>query len=90
MVTIFTKYLGATNTRGSRIKATASCGPTVTVPYDHAAKDPHNVAARALAARLGASGTWHRGPSLDGRGYVYVLDGAIDPLFVAAPREVTS
>lgn len=31
---VVTRYLGPTNTRGARIKATCSAG-SVTVPYDH-------------------------------------------------------
>lgn len=39
-------------TIGARITATAA-GRRVTVGYDHAERDPHVVAARALAAKLG-------------------------------------
>lgn len=54
---IQTKYLPATNTRGSRIKAwRVDCdhnGKTesVTVSFDHGAGDPHDNAARAWIAR---------------------------------------
>lgn len=40
MKAIETKYLQATNTRGSRIKATAG-GMSVTVPYDPSKSDAH-------------------------------------------------
>lgn len=52
---IKTKYLCPTNHKGSRIKATASGGQTLTIPYDHALNvdDLHTKAAMALAARLG-------------------------------------
>lgn len=47
---ITTKYLGPTNTRGARIKATAACG-SITIPWDHAldACGNHHAAACALA-----------------------------------------
>ena len=35
MIAIQTKYLGPTNTRGSRIKAWTSSGFSVTIPYPH-------------------------------------------------------
>lgn len=74
MVTITTKYLGPTNTRGSRIKATASSGPSVTIGYDPALNSGpnHDAAARKLMERLGAAGVWHRGPARTG--YIYILE----------------
>lgn len=68
---IITKYLPATNYKGSRIKATASAG-SVTIPYPHAASsnDCHKLAAVALAKRLGWYGEWIAG-SLD-KGEVFV------------------
>lgn len=35
MIAIQTKYIGATNTRGSRIKAFTSSGFSVTIPYPY-------------------------------------------------------
>ncbi len=55
MVAIETKYLGATDTKGSRIKASAN-GHSVTVGYDHAKNqgaEVHSVAALALCRKLG-------------------------------------
>lgn len=51
---ILTRYLGPTDTRGSRIKATAGGGSSVTVAWDHAADvgDNHAAAAAALAGKL--------------------------------------
>jgi hypothetical protein len=70
---ITTKYLGPTNSRGSRIKATAAAGP-ITIPYDYAgnADSRHAKAAKALALKLGWSGLWVAGglPSEDGNVYV--------------------
>lgn len=54
MQAIQTKYMGPTNTRGSRIKATAAAG-SITVGYDHAldVEGNHVAAAKALCAKLG-------------------------------------
>ena len=51
---ITTRYLGPTNPRGARVKATCEAG-THTLPYDHALSPfaNHATAARALVALLG-------------------------------------
>jgi hypothetical protein len=68
-IAILTKYLGATNTRGSRIKATAKRGRetvTMTVPYDHAASDAFQVGAEALRDKYWPGETLYRaGVTLD-------------------------
>ena len=53
MQAIQTKYLPATNTRGSRIKATCAAG-SVTIGYPHelSGQAVHRAAAEALAAKL--------------------------------------
>ena len=53
MQAIHTKYLPATNTRGSRIKATAGAG-SVTIPYPHelSGQAVHRAAAEALCVKL--------------------------------------
>lgn len=73
---ISTKYLGATNYRGSRVKARSSSGLSLTVSWDDAlgSDENHTAAARALAAKLGWSGRWVAGGASDGRGNVYVND----------------
>lgn len=60
MQAIETRYLGPTNTRGARIKATSASGISRTVPYDHAenSEGAHWQAAKALAESLGWSGYW--------------------------------
>lgn len=70
---IVTKYLGPTNHRGSRVKATAQAG-SITVSWDHAlsVEDNHKAAARALVTRWGWDGDWHGGATPDGGGYVFV------------------
>jgi hypothetical protein len=73
---IATKYLGATNTRGGRIKATAWGGST-TVPYDYAldVQDNHKAAADDLIAKMGWTGTFAQGGNTDGTGYYFVNVG---------------
>jgi hypothetical protein len=76
---IETKYLKATNVRGSRIKATALAG-SLTVGYDYAldAAGNHAAAAQALIARLGWTGTFAQGGNAAGNGYVFVnIEGAL-------------
>jgi hypothetical protein len=75
---IETKYLGATNTKGGRIKATAAAG-SVTVGYDHALNTDsnHKAAADALIAKMGWAGTFAQGGNAKGDGYVFVnVEGA--------------
>ena len=82
--TITTRYIPATNTRESRVKATASGqGGTLghspqlsmTIPFDSGldVDDAHKKAALALAKRLGWSGRWVGGESADRRGLTFVL-----------------
>ena len=56
---IVTKYIGPTNVRGSRVKATADAG-SLTLGWDHAldSEANHHRAARALAEKYGWSGDW--------------------------------
>lgn len=46
-IAIVTKFIGPTNTRGSRVKATLPSGKSVTIDWDHAldSTDNHNRAA---------------------------------------------
>ena len=83
---IETRYLGPTNTRPGRIKASAWAG-SVTVDYDHGlnADENHRAAAMALAAKCGAhaeqfggksiwtEGTWTQGGNAKGTGYVFTV-----------------
>ena len=71
---ILTRYHGPTNSRGSRITATA-WGGSVTVPYSHECNSEtnHARAAQALCEKLG----WHRtgwvgGGTPDERGWCFV------------------
>jgi hypothetical protein len=75
---IETRYLGPTNTKGGRIKATAWAG-SVTVPYDHAldAADNHKAAQLALRGKLGWQGKYAQGGNAKGNGYYFVnVEGA--------------
>jgi hypothetical protein len=75
---IETKYLGATNAKGGRIKATAWAG-SITLPYDYAldAQGNHKAAADALIAKLGWTGTFAQGGNVKGTGYYFVnVEGA--------------
>lgn len=69
---IKTRYLCPTNHKGSRIKATASNGESLTIPYDYAINEEavHAKAALELAARLGWSAEYAAGAGDDG--YVFV------------------
>ena len=85
---IETRYLGPTNTKGGRVKATAWAG-SVTVPYDHAlnADENHRAAAMALAAKcaeraeqyggcgesIWSKGVWTQGGNAKGNGYVFTV-----------------
>lgn len=76
MQTINTKYLGATNTKGGRIKATHSGKSlSVTLSYDHAlgADENHLRAATALRDKLGWKHQFYGGSNQSGDGYVFVI-----------------
>jgi hypothetical protein len=78
---IQTKYIGPTNTRGSRVKATAEAG-SVTLSWDDAlnATDNHRAAAEALANKRGwiSNGARLVGGCIGGPGYVWTVVDA-DP-----------
>lgn len=86
MQVIFTKFLPATNCKGSRIKVYASGVKThgfanladntkralsKTFSYEHADTHPHREAARKLAEGLGWDGLWIEGDAGNGS-FVYV------------------
>lgn len=70
---ITTKYLGPTNHRGGRIKATCY-GGSVTIPCDHALDGDANHAAAAakLVTKMGWNGDWIGGKSPNCDVYYYV------------------
>ena len=87
MQAITTKYLGPTNTKGSRIKATCWL-KSKTVPWDYSLNTDqnHNAAIDALIAELNENrlkseyadcALWQvvaTGSSTDGKGYTAIID----------------
>jgi hypothetical protein len=72
---IVTKYLGPTNARDSRVKATAEGGLTKTLIWDDAlnSEENHEAAAKALALRMGWPGDLIGG-GLPNGDYCWVFD----------------
>ena len=71
--TIETKYLGATNHRGSRVMASTASGKRLVDSWDHASDqgDNHKRVAQLLAVRMGWDAQrWIGGETR--RGYVWV------------------
>jgi hypothetical protein len=75
---ITTRYVGPSNTRGSRIVARAASG-SASLPYDHDlnTEDMHHAAAMKLAAKLRwldecDFDVWVQGGSPDGNGFIFV------------------
>ena len=69
MQTITTKYLGATNTQGTRIKANHTGeAKSITLPYNYALSNEgnHKEAAAALAKKLEWHGEYLGGHTKDG------------------------
>jgi hypothetical protein len=75
---IVTKFIGPSNTKGSRIKATAATG-SLTIHIDHALsiEDNHARAAEALANKWSWRGQWFMGGMPDGHGYCFVCETGI-------------
>jgi hypothetical protein len=80
MHVIFTRYLGPSNARGSRVKASIPWRKiSVTLPFDYGLDlvQMHEKAAAALIAHMG----WPEadlalaGDTPDGAGYLFVYDG---------------
>ena len=57
---IFTRYMGPTNTRGSRVKAISGSGKSLTLAWDHELDSDQNHAAAAVAL---AASLWGFDPS---------------------------
>jgi len=68
MKTITTKYLGATNTRGSRISASDGDGNRIVTPYrsELGETENHEGAVKALCEKMGWHGTLQGGDLLQG------------------------
>lgn len=68
---IRTKYLGPSDTRGSRIVAKYA-GRTVSIPYPHEARNAHDEGAKRLLKKLGIAGCpVYVKEARGGRGNVY-------------------
>jgi hypothetical protein len=74
---IETKWIGPTNYRQGRVKATSGSGLTLTVNWEHALDvfGNHRRAALALAAKLGWDGPWVGGATR--AGYCFVDAGHV-------------
>ena len=74
MQAIVTKYLGPTDTKGARIKATGYSG-SITIPYDHSlsGRAVHRKAAEALCEKFGWTGRLIGGSDPSGQGYTFVF-----------------
>lgn len=80
---IVTKYLGPTDSRGARVKASAEAG-SVSVPWDYEldAADNHIAAAEKYAQKYGWDGAWFGGGTKDG----YVFVNAVEQAFQVTTR----
>jgi hypothetical protein len=80
---ITTRYIGPTNTRGSRVKATAAAG-SITLDWDDGlnSDENHARAALALADKFKWRGAYYGGGLPDGCGNVYVHSD--EPSFITA------
>jgi len=78
MQAIQTKYIGPTNTRGSRIKAWCAVG-SLTIPYPYAMSgiDVHQVAAQKLVNKLGLDYGRIVGGELSNGDYAFVFVGDV-------------
>lgn len=74
MKAITTKFFGAANHRGFRIKAIEPDGISVTIPYDHAidSQENHARTAIALCRKLGWRGTLGAGYTKTGMVFVWI------------------
>lgn len=78
MKAITVKFLGPTDTKGSRLKAIDSDHNTVTIPYPHAehSEGRYAQAAIALCKKMGWDGTLIEGWAEDGKA-VYVFSSGL-------------
>lgn len=77
MIAIVTKYLGPTNTLGSRVRATVA-NKTIVLPWDHGVSMEGNHArvALSLARSLGWNGPWYAA-CMSGPNMVFVRGNTI-------------
>lgn len=81
MQAILTRYLGPTNTRGARIKASCAAGSiTISYPYDLSGQAVHRKAAEALVSKLGWVEDYYGtllGGQLDSGDYAFVFNSKL-------------
>lgn len=77
---IVTKYIGPSNVKGSRCKASAAAG-SVTLHWNSAlnSEDNHAWAAKTLALKFGWKGNWYQGGNPNDSGYCFVCLDAREP-----------
>lgn len=80
---IVTKYIGPTNTRGSRIKASAAAG-SIMMPRDDSLgiEENHAKAAEMLARKFNWTGRYFQGGMPSDDGYCFVSSENGIPAFV--------
>lgn len=73
MKAITTRYLGPTNTKGSRVKATDNDGHSITISYNSGlrSEEAHAEAAIALCRKLGWHGHLAAGALKEGYAFVW-------------------
>jgi len=73
MIAVQTKYIPATNTRGSRIKAFTSSGQSLTIGFDYSLEDYqlYEKAAIMLCEKMGWSTKLIGGSTKDGYTFVF-------------------
>jgi len=81
MIAIHTRYIGASNTRGSRIKAYTTTGLTATInyPHEYSFEVCHFQAVKALVAKHSLEwclDNMRHGDSSDGKGYTFCFDAS--------------
>ena len=81
MIAIHTKFIGASNTKGDRIKAYTANGLSVIIPYPYSESYElaHFEAVKALVAKHNLEwdlSDMRYGDSADGRGYVFCFDNS--------------
>lgn len=76
MKAITVRYLGPTNTRGARLKASDRDGSSITVSYDYGLSrdERHDSAALALCEKMGWTGKLSRGWLKSEAVYVFISD----------------
>lgn len=72
---ITTRYIGPTNNRPGRVKATTGSGKSATYSWDHSLGvfENHAGAAKALAGKLGIVGRRIVGGGVHGSGYAFAF-----------------